>query len=150
MSFETALAFTLAREGGLVDDPRDPGGRTNLGVTQHELDAVRSKYGLPATVDALTPQLVAPLYRGEYWQAAKCDGMAPALGLAVFDTAVNMGVDRARQLLATGIYDVEDYLWNRLAIYQQIPGHRPASLAFLPGWLKRMLLLRRTIQEGRV
>jgi hypothetical protein len=31
--FESCLAFTLRQEGGYVDDPADPGGATNMGIT---------------------------------------------------------------------------------------------------------------------
>ena len=31
--FQTCLAFTLSQEGGFVDDPYDPGGATNMGIT---------------------------------------------------------------------------------------------------------------------
>ena len=31
--FDECLAFTLRAEGGYVDDPADPGGATNMGVT---------------------------------------------------------------------------------------------------------------------
>ena len=30
--FQLALAFTLKQEGGLVDNPADPGGLTNYGI----------------------------------------------------------------------------------------------------------------------
>ena len=33
MSFEACLPIILASEGGFVDDPNDPGGATNLGIT---------------------------------------------------------------------------------------------------------------------
>jgi len=31
--FDACLAFTLREEGGYVDDPADPGGATNMGIT---------------------------------------------------------------------------------------------------------------------
>ena len=31
--FDPCLGFTLAQEGGYVDDPADPGGATNMGIT---------------------------------------------------------------------------------------------------------------------
>ena len=31
--FSTCLAFTLREEGGFVDNPEDPGGATNMGIT---------------------------------------------------------------------------------------------------------------------
>lgn len=39
--FEPALAFVLRWEGGFVDNPADPGGRTNKGITQKVYDAWR-------------------------------------------------------------------------------------------------------------
>ena len=36
--FSEALRLVLAQEGGRVDDPRDPGGRTNRGITQATYD----------------------------------------------------------------------------------------------------------------
>jgi lysozyme family protein len=33
-NFDNALGFVLQDEGGFVNDPADPGGMTNLGVTQ--------------------------------------------------------------------------------------------------------------------
>ena len=32
-AFDTCLAFTLRAEGGYVDNPADPGGATNMGIT---------------------------------------------------------------------------------------------------------------------
>jgi lysozyme family protein len=31
--FDICLAFTLKTEGGYVDNPADPGGATNMGIT---------------------------------------------------------------------------------------------------------------------
>ena len=31
--FARSLAFTLSEEGGFVDDARDPGAATNMGIT---------------------------------------------------------------------------------------------------------------------
>jgi lysozyme family protein len=95
-AFSKALVELLVLEGGLVDNPADPGGRTNLGITQLTLDAVRSKYpGLPAKVDELTPDTVAPVYKGEYWDAVRGDELPQALASCVFKQAVNQGVPRA-------------------------------------------------------
>jgi len=33
-NFEQCLALVLKAEGGFVDNPQDPGGMTNLGVTK--------------------------------------------------------------------------------------------------------------------
>ena len=45
--FDRALPHVLVHEGGKVDHPKDPGGRTNKGVTQRVYNAWRGKSHLP-------------------------------------------------------------------------------------------------------
>ena len=40
-NFDRALALTLKFEGGYADNPADPGGATNMGVTRATLSRVR-------------------------------------------------------------------------------------------------------------
>jgi lysozyme family protein len=44
-NFQPSLAFTLGFERGKVDHPKDPGGRTNRGITQRTYDAHRDSKG---------------------------------------------------------------------------------------------------------
>jgi lysozyme family protein len=97
-AFDKALAELLAptMEGGLVDNPADPGGRTNLGITQRTLDGCRSTIpGLPATVDELTPATAALIYRPMFWDAVRGDELPEAIASCLFKQAVNQGVPRA-------------------------------------------------------
>jgi len=102
MSFDSALQFVLGFEGGFSDHPRDPGGRTNLGVTQRTLDAARRAHpgwNLPADVANLRKPQAASIYREEYWDAVKGDFLPPGVALIVFDAAVNQGPARAKKWL---------------------------------------------------
>lgn len=47
VDYAEALRRVLVFEGGKVDHPRDPGGRTNQGVTQHVYNGYRVNKGLP-------------------------------------------------------------------------------------------------------
>ena len=94
-AFARALAVILKHEGGYVNHPKDPGGRTNLGVTQRVWEKWIGRTATEADMRALTPTMVAPLYRKEYWDACQCGDMAPAVALVLFDFAVNAGVHRA-------------------------------------------------------
>lgn len=106
MSFDTALQFVLGFEGGYSNHPRDPGGSTNLGVTQGTLDAHRRthpSWSLPADVRNLTKAQAARIYRASYWEPVCGDDLPPAVALLVFDAAVNQGVSRASRLLQEAV-----------------------------------------------
>lgn len=103
MSFDQCLPIILQSEGGFVDDPQDPGGATNLGIT---LNTLAGWLGQPATVEqvqALTPADVAPIYQADYWNAAHCGDCPSGLDLMVFDEAVNQGVGRAIRSLQSAV-----------------------------------------------
>jgi lysozyme family protein len=48
---------------------------------------------------ALTPELVAPLYKRKYWDAVRADDLVSGVDYAVFDVAVNSGAGRAVKFL---------------------------------------------------
>lgn len=163
-----ALAFELRREGGFVNNPRDPGGATMCGVTQAVYDADRDARHLPRrSVRFIAADEIQSIYDRLYWRAAACDTVASLAGdglaLALLDCAVNSGPRRAVELLqeavgcpVTGSVDLptikalrgveqgfalRSYLTRRESFYCAIPDRRPASGEFLEGWLKRLAIL---------
>lgn len=107
-AFPAALKELLKHEGGYVNHRSDPGGRTNLGVTQRVWEAWTGKRATEATMRALTVEQVAPLYRKNYWNMVRADEMPGGLGLTVFDFGVNAGPGRAIKLLQRMIGANED------------------------------------------
>jgi lysozyme family protein len=98
-NFETALAHVLKSEGGYVNNPQDPGGRTNLGCTQAVWEAFVGHPVSEADMKALTPEDVAPLYKRKYWDKVSGDQLPAGLDYAVFDAAINSGPGRAAKWL---------------------------------------------------
>jgi len=95
-NFRFCLDQVLKYEGGRVDDPRDPGGRTAYGVTQRVYDAWRVKHGQPKVdVFNIARSEIEAIYRQEYWDKVRGDDLPAGVDLAVFDYAVNSGVSRA-------------------------------------------------------
>lgn len=94
-NFERCLAFVLQFEGGYVNDPRDPGGATNMGITRATLSRWRGRPVSVAEVKALTRAEAAEIYRKNYWAAIGGDTLPVGVDLVAFDIAVNMGVSRA-------------------------------------------------------
>nr|WP_295389438.1 glycosyl hydrolase 108 family protein [uncultured Thiodictyon sp.] len=71
--FPRCVAVTLAQEGGYVDDPQDPGGATNMGITLETLRHWRDDDSLgPDAVRALTRTDACEIYRADYWHPAAC------------------------------------------------------------------------------
>jgi lysozyme family protein len=97
--FEQALKVILRHEGGYVNNPNDPGGITNLGVTKTTWEGWTGKPATVADMRALTVEQVAPLYRKRYWDAMRCDDYPPAVALCVFDFGVNAGIRRGVRYL---------------------------------------------------
>jgi len=98
-NFEQCLALVLKSEGGYTDNPKDPGGRTNLGVTQKVWESWVGHEVNEAEMRALGPQDVAPLYKANYWDKISGDSLPLGVDYATFDMAVNSGVSRAAKTL---------------------------------------------------
>jgi len=104
--FERALAHVLEMEGGYTDDPYDPGGPTNYGITLKTFAAwkgieitSRTRESLKAELKHVPEAAVRDIYAARYWQLARCDDLPPALAVFHFDAAVNHGVTGAARLL---------------------------------------------------
>lgn len=91
-NFERSLAAVLKHEGGKVDHPQDPGGRTNMGVTQRVYDGYRQRRKLAKRdVYQISMDEVRAIYRQQYWDVIKGDQLPPGIDFVVFDGAVNSG-----------------------------------------------------------
>jgi lysozyme family protein len=98
-NFSAALALILSYEGGLVDNPSDPGGITNWGVTLNSLGAFLGKTCCAADIRNLTRATVAPLYQRDFWSVVNADALPPGVDLITFDAAVNQGPGKAARVL---------------------------------------------------
>ena len=105
-TFAKSLAHVLEMEGGYSNDPYDPGGPTNRGITLAEYARFRnialdagSRARLIAELQRIPDATVAAIYRQNYWLASCCQAFAPPLALMHFDAAVNHGVFGAIQML---------------------------------------------------
>lgn len=86
----------VVREGGFVNDPDDPGGPTNRGVTLKTLQAL----GVDLTGDGrvsiddlkrVTPDQAAEIFLEHYFRARGLDKLPAEIRGPVFDMAVNAG-----------------------------------------------------------
>lgn len=93
----------VAREGGFVNDPDDPGGATKHGVTIHTL----RRLGLDLTGDgridsadvrAVTVDQAVQIFLDHYYRGPGIAGLPVPLQPSVFDMYVNSGANAVRIL----------------------------------------------------
>lgn len=94
-----SLDMILEHEGGYVSHKDDPGGRTNLGVTQAVYEDWVDKPVTEQEMRSLTVNDVVPIYENNYWKRISGDDLVSGVDFAVLDMAVNSGVSRAAKLL---------------------------------------------------
>lgn len=104
-NFDFALKHLLKHEGGYVHHSRDPGGRTNLGVTQRAWEEYKGHPVDEQEMRSLTQEMVTPFYKTRYWNLVRGDELPSGVDYCAFDVSVNSGVGRAVRFLqlASGV-----------------------------------------------
>jgi lysozyme family protein len=98
-AFITAHQSIEKWEGGFSNDPDDPGGATNYGITQKALAAWR---GHPVTVDDvrnLSRDEARRIFYARYWQPMRLDDMPFPAALMTYNCGVNSGPGRGSVFL---------------------------------------------------
>lgn len=93
----------IAREGGYVNDPDDPGGATKFGVTLGTLRRLRLDLTGDGRIDgadvkAMTRQRARDIFIREYFYRPKIDQLPDVLQASVFDMYVNAGKQAVKVL----------------------------------------------------
>jgi lysozyme family protein len=165
-AFEKILAFTLlpSIEGGYVNDPDDPGLRTDGGITE--------RFHPGAWADGkVTYEEKRAIYKKNYWDTAGCERFKDSIAMVLFECAVNPGVSRAWRFLqaaleiecdgrvgvitltramsadpmvvALRMIDIRKGYWLARAVAGEDP-----MIKYLNGWMNRSNLLRDFILKG--
>jgi len=164
--FEKAIPLILQHEGGYVNHPADPGGETNLGITDMldgkvdgMVDLDGDKIG-DVTVKGLTVEQAKQVYKSRFWDKMQGDKFKDQqVANIVFDGYVNMG-PRALKILQKevgcgpdGVIGFntlaavnaaaphllfDDYKDSRRMFYINLAERKPKLKVFLKGWLARI------------
>jgi lysozyme family protein len=124
--WQRSIDFVLLWEGGYVNDPKDPGGETNFGISK------RSHPDLD--IKNLTREQAIAIYKSGYWEASGSHQLAWPLCLMHFDSAVNLGVGRAKRLLGQANNDFAHYADLRRAYYRSLDNFPKYGRA----WMRRV------------
>ena len=102
-SVEEVAAQIVAREGGYVNDPDDPGGATNYGVTIGTMKSLGLDLNKDRRVDAtdvrmLTRAQAQQIFVEHYFRRPRLSDLPPAVQASVFDMYVNAGTNAVKIL----------------------------------------------------
>ncbi len=93
--FDKLIDRVLSHEGGYSNDPQDPGGETQWGISKRAHPDVNIK--------ALTRAQAIDIYRADYWDKIKGDQLPAGIAFQVLDAAVNHGVRVASRWLQDSV-----------------------------------------------
>lgn len=107
------LSSVFMLEGGYVNDPKDPGGETNHGVTkkvaQSHKDVLAKEYGWNGTMKGLTKDMAAEVYVDDYIikpNFIEFASISPAITHKLVDAGVNAGTSRPARWLQESLNDI--------------------------------------------
>lgn len=162
-NFAKCMDFVFPHEGGFTNDPDDPGGATNFGITLRTLSAWRHADLTPDDVRNLSKSEAQQIYHANFWNPIRGQDLPSGVDLLTLDIAVMSGPRAAGSMLqravgltgtdvdgaigthtlgAVGKFPPADLIERlsdlRAAFYEGIVHSRPTSAKFLKGWLNRV------------
>ena len=148
MNFDKAIEYVLKHEGGYIDNSKDRGGITNMGISQRAYP--------DEDIKNLTKERAKEIYYNDYWCRGKCELLPEELKFPHLSFCVNMGVFGANKLLqeacgssVDGVVGAETlnaaltltkekYCFYAAKRYGRIVVANPSQLIFLNGWMNRL------------
>ena len=150
----------LKHEGGFVNDPDDPGGATNYGITIKTYRRYVNRQATPHDIKNMSKDIARKIYRQQYCYAPEIDELPEIIQPQILDMSVNAGPSRAIKLFQECIGTTADgnigpktikkakqslnngwhpnaYVDRRIRYYQNIARRRPSLGKFLKGWTRR-------------
>jgi len=98
-NFSSSFELLLKHEGGYVNHPDDPGGRTNHGITQRVYEKFLGEDVTEEEMKDMPLEDVFSIYKDDYWDRIRGDELPSGVDLCIFDWAVNSGVSQASKAL---------------------------------------------------
>lgn len=166
MNFDRAVEIVFDQEGGFSNDKDDPGGATQLGITEQTFTDAQQKGIVPhdLTLAELDKERAKLIYLEMYWKPVGGDSLPWPIALAAFDAAVNMGVKKAigmlQQAVGTRIDGVvgqdtikaaesapsaslDRMLASRVVFYSDLVALKPVMRKYFFGWIRRCFTISR-------
>ena len=102
--FDKAFELLIGNEGGYVNNPKDPGGETNWGITK----TVAVANGYAGDMRTMPKETAKGIYKKMYWDKLQCDQLPFVVAFQLFDAGVNHGNAQAVKFLQRALSVVDD------------------------------------------
>lgn len=104
MNFTQAIDRTLGLEGGYVNNPNDPGGETQWGISKRSYPHVDIKN--------LSRQAAIDIYKRDFWDMVHGDELPPGFAYQALDSAVNSGIENTVRWMQRAAGVADDGHWG--------------------------------------
>lgn len=104
MTFAEVFDRVIGHEGGYKNDPKDPGGETNWGISKRSYPDVDIKN--------LTRSGAKDIYFKDFWKRIDADSLPDGVVYQLFDFAVNSGIETAVRYLQRAVGAADDGYWG--------------------------------------
>lgn len=159
--FDPAIEYVITQdEGGFVNNQADPGGATNMGITQKVLSDWRGQNCTEDDVKELTRDEAKRIYEANYWKPLQLDSIKDqGIATALLDVGVNRGVAGCICLAQTAVGEprlvsqwprtvsaintmgkgqfIPRFVCELQNHYVTLALSAPSFLQFLKGWINR-------------
>lgn len=129
-NWEKAVEFILSKEGGYVNDPKDPGGETNFGISKRKFPEIDIK--------SLTRESAKELYKRVYWVGNNLDSYSWPYSAACLDSYVQHLPSVASRMIQESNNDLRALLEARRVFYLRLIAKNPVLGKYKKGWLNRI------------
>lgn len=109
--FNFVFSRILSHEGGYVNDPDDPGGETNWGISKRSYPTVDIKN--------LTRQGALDIYLRDFWAPLKAEQLYDGVAYQLADFAVNSGIQTAIRKYQRALGVADDGHFGKISLAAQ-------------------------------
>lgn len=164
--FDKAVSKVLFFEGGYVDNPYDPGGETNFGITKR----LARRWGYEGDMKDMTENTAKEIYRDMFWKKYRINEIEDInIAVELMEEVVNMGakipilnlqkiynkfsentisedgIIGSETINAVNSYEYPEdiFLWQNILQgnrYWDLTDENESLLRFLRGWGRRLEL----------
>lgn len=105
--FNSCFERTLGIEGRYVNDPNDPGGETNWGISKRSYPDLN--------IATLTRDDARRIYERDFWNKINAERLPTSISYQLFDFAINSGCETAIRYFQRALGVADDGHWGPIS-----------------------------------